>query len=37
MGVDFERWWTEHKSTLSELAKLQEIIRQHGDTLDAAM
>lgn len=33
--VDVARWGTEHESALSELAKLQEIIRQHGDALDA--
>ena len=33
--VDIGRWRTEHESALSELAKLQEIIRQHGDALDA--
>ena len=32
--VDIERWRTEHESALSDLAKLQEIIREHGDLLD---
>mgnify|MGYP001034689609 CR=1 FL=1 len=33
--VDIERWRREHESALAQLAKLQEIIRLHGDALNS--
>jgi chromosome segregation ATPase len=33
--VDLEHWQREHESALSELTKLQEMIRQHGEALAA--
>ena len=33
--VDVERWQREHESALSQLAKLQEIIRLHGEALES--
>ena len=34
-SVDIEHWKTEHESALSELAKLQVIIQQHGAAIAA--
>ena len=31
--ADIEHWQREHESALSQLAKLQELIRQHGEAL----
>jgi len=33
--VDIDRWKKEHESGLSQLAKLQEMIRQHGEALES--
>ncbi|NLF68365.1 MAG: hypothetical protein GX575_04840 [Candidatus Anammoximicrobium sp.] len=32
---DVERWQREHQSALSELAKLQGMIREHGEALES--
>ena len=33
--VDIASWRREHELALSELAKLEEVVHQHGDALDA--
>lgn len=33
--ADIERWQREHESALSQLAKLQEMIRLHGEALES--
>jgi chromosome segregation ATPase len=33
--ADVERWQREHQSALSELAELQEMIREHGAALES--
>jgi hypothetical protein len=33
--VDIERWRGEHEASLLQLAKLQEMIRQHGEALES--
>jgi hypothetical protein len=33
--ADVERWQREHESALSQLAKLEEMIRQHGRALES--
>ena len=33
--VDIERWRGEHESALSKFVKLEEMIRQHGESLES--
>ena len=33
--ADVDRWQREHESALSQLAKLEEMIRQHGEALES--
>ena len=33
--VDIERWQRDHKLAVSQLAKLQEMLRQHGEALES--
>jgi len=33
--VDIEHWKKEHESAVAELMELQEVVRLHGDALDA--